>query len=175
MIDFDFKDLELEDWLPMPPDMGPPLPRFLGIYWPWYVPPEAEFKVSNLIITPTLVQIGNYVNISCLVKNIGTEPGEHTVYLGGDFMAEQTVTLAPGESKVISFEVAPTVAKTYVVTADGLVGTFVATEEAVADIRVENLQISPTEVYVGEKVTISVQATNYGNKIGTRVIKCLVS
>jgi len=22
--------------LPMPPNMGPPLPRIMGIYWPWY-------------------------------------------------------------------------------------------------------------------------------------------
>lgn len=26
----------IEDFLPMPPDMGPPLPRLLGIFWPWY-------------------------------------------------------------------------------------------------------------------------------------------
>jgi len=24
----------------MPPEMGPPLPRFMGIYWPWYRPKE---------------------------------------------------------------------------------------------------------------------------------------
>ncbi len=23
------------DWLPMSPLMGPPLPRFLGVMWPW--------------------------------------------------------------------------------------------------------------------------------------------
>jgi len=36
-------EFNIEDLLPMPPDMGPPLPRFLVIYWPWYkeeVPPE---------------------------------------------------------------------------------------------------------------------------------------
>jgi len=27
---------ELEDLLPMSPEMGPPLPRFLQIFWPWY-------------------------------------------------------------------------------------------------------------------------------------------
>ena len=27
---------ELEEWAPMPPNMGPPLPKFLNIYWPWY-------------------------------------------------------------------------------------------------------------------------------------------
>ena len=25
----------IADFLPMPPNMGPPLPRFLGIVWPW--------------------------------------------------------------------------------------------------------------------------------------------
>jgi len=27
-----------ENWLPMEPYKGPPLPRFLDIYWPWYKP-----------------------------------------------------------------------------------------------------------------------------------------
>ena len=40
-------------------------------------------------------------------------------------MAEQSVTLNPGESRVVSFEVVPDVAKTYSVTVDGLSGTFV--------------------------------------------------
>ncbi len=26
----------IQDWLPMSPPEGPPLPRLLGIYWPWY-------------------------------------------------------------------------------------------------------------------------------------------
>lgn len=25
-----------ESWFPMPPSQGPPLPRFLGLLWPWY-------------------------------------------------------------------------------------------------------------------------------------------
>ncbi|MBA7688719.1 hypothetical protein ES703_97208 [subsurface metagenome] len=44
-----------------------------------------------------------------------------------------------------------------------------------ADIRLENLVIEPAEVYVGEKVTISVVATNYGNKSGSRTVTCTVS
>lgn len=27
--------MQLTDWLPMLPWEGPPLPRFLGIFWPW--------------------------------------------------------------------------------------------------------------------------------------------
>ncbi|GAI87191.1 unnamed protein product, partial [marine sediment metagenome] len=103
------------------------------------------------------------------------EAGSYTVKLGGDFMAEQVVTLEPGESRAISFEVTPTVAKSYSVTVDGLSGTFKATTVPVADIRVENLEISPSEVNVGEPVTISVRAKNYGSAVGSKKIVCTVS
>lgn len=139
------------------------------------VPPGAEFEVSNLVISPTEVQVGYPVSISCLVTNIGSEAGSKLISLGGDFMAEQTVYLAPGESKTISFEVTPVVAKTYQASVDGLYGSFVATTVPVADIRVEDLDISPTEVYVGEPVIISVRATNYGGAAGSKVITCNVT
>ena len=42
-------------------------------------------------------------------------------------MAEQTVELALGESKVVSFEAIPNKVKTYQVSVDGLTGSFVAT------------------------------------------------
>ncbi len=29
---------DIESFLPMPPNMGPPLPRLLEIFWPWYTP-----------------------------------------------------------------------------------------------------------------------------------------
>lgn len=134
-----------------------------------------EFEVSDLVISPTEVNPGQVVSISCLVTNIGSEAGSYTVEMGGDFMAQQTVTLAPGETKTVSFQVTPTVAKTYSVSVDGLYGTFKATTAPVADIRVGSLVISPTEVYVGELVTISVIATNYGGAVGSKTITCTVS
>lgn len=168
-------DLELENWMPMPPDMGPPLPKFLDIFWPWYEIPGAEFRASDLVIYPKEVGVGKLVTISCLVTNIGSETGEYTVKMGGDFMAERTVTLTPGESKTVSFEVTPATAKTYSVSVDGLNGSFRATTAPVADIRVEDLSITPSEVYVGEKVAISVVVTNYGGASGSRTITCTVT
>lgn len=166
-------EIKLEDWRPQEPWQGPPLPEFLNIYWPWYTPPGAEFKVSDLVISPEEVNPGQVVAISCLVTNSGAEAGTYTISLGGDFMAQKSVTLQPGESKTLSFEVTPTVAKTYQVAVDGLSGSFraVTTPVAeVADIRVEDLIITPSEVYVGQPVQISVTATNYGNAAGTKTI-----
>lgn len=136
----------------------------------WAAPPAAKFKVSDLVISPVEVNPGSPVTISCLVTNIGAEAGEYTVTLGGDFVAEQTVSLEPGESKVISFEVTPVVAKSYSVSVDGLYGGFLVTEMPVADIRLSDLVISPTVVYVGETVLTSVVATNYGTVAGSRKI-----
>ncbi len=151
------------------------LPRLLEIYWPWYTLPGAEFSVSDLVIEPTEVNPGQPVTISCTVTNIGGEAGNYTVHLGGDFVAEKTVSLEPGQSAEVSFEVTPAEAKTFHVSVNGLTGSFVATEVPVADIRVENLVIEPAEVYVGEKVTISVTAKNYGTAAGSRKIICTVT
>lgn len=48
----------LEDLMPMDPSLGPPLPRFLQIYWPWATPPPpgtyrlTVFRVGNGTVTP---------------------------------------------------------------------------------------------------------------------------
>lgn len=170
-------EFKIENWRPQEPSQGPPLPEFLNIYWPWYKPPGAEFKVSDLVISPTEVNPGQPVTISCTVTNIGSEAGSKTIEckVEGTKMAEQSVTLAPGESKTVSFEVTPTVAKTYSVSVDGLTGSFRATTVPVADIRLSNLVITPAEVNVGQKVTISVTATNQGAAAGSKTITCTIS
>jgi len=166
---------ELKDWLPQEPTQGPPLPEFLKVFWPWYKPPAADFKVSDLIISPAEVNPGRVVTISCQVTNTGAEAGDYTLRLGGDFVAEQSVTLEPGESKTVSFEVTPVAAKSYAVSVDGLSGTFQVVTAPVADIRLENLTIYPREVYLGGMVAVSVRATNYGTAAGTKKIVCTVS
>ncbi|GAI89197.1 unnamed protein product [marine sediment metagenome] len=47
-------------------------------------------------------------------------------------MAEQSVTLAPGESKVVSFEATPHEARSYQVSVNGLTGSFIAVAPAPA-------------------------------------------
>ncbi|GAI87192.1 unnamed protein product [marine sediment metagenome] len=48
-------------------------------------------------------------------------------------MVEQTVTLNPGESTLVTFEAIPHEAKTYHVSVDGLAGSFVAREAPPAE------------------------------------------
>lgn len=57
-------------------------------------------------------------------------------------MAEETVTLQPGESKQISFEVTPDEARTYQVSVDGLSGSFDAMEEQPLILDFNNISVS---------------------------------
>jgi len=43
-------NFELKNWLPMEPSLGPPLPRFLKINWPPWIPwykPGFTLKITN--------------------------------------------------------------------------------------------------------------------------------
>jgi len=87
---------------------------------------------------------------------------------------KKTVTLNPGESKVVGFTFTPATAKGYSVSVDGLTGNFVAYEVPEAEFVVSNLVISPTEVYVGKPVSISVTVTNTGGVAGSYEVTCEV-
>ena len=131
------------------------------------VPPE-DIVISSLIIEPGTVYVGEPVSISVTATNIGEAAGSHevTCETEGGFM-KKTVSLNPGESKVVTFTYTPTVAKGYTVSADGLSGTFVAIGVPEARFEVTGLVIKPAEVYVGETVTISVVVTNVGGEAGS--------
>lgn len=44
----EFLGHKLEEWMPASPMEGPPLPRWLGIFWPWYeekpTPPAGAYS-----------------------------------------------------------------------------------------------------------------------------------
>jgi len=64
-------EFNFEDWLPMPPQMGPPLPRHLGIFWPWYVPEAPPGGFACPYCT------GTFATYDELVAHVQSEhPGE---------------------------------------------------------------------------------------------------
>lgn len=86
-------------------------------------------------------------------------------------MAIQTkpVTLDPGESREVAFTFTPAVAKVHQVSIDGLTGSFVVLALP-AEFVVTDLIISPSEVYIGEPVTISCLVTNVGGTRGSKTV-----
>lgn len=87
---------------------------------------------------------------------------------------KKSVTLQPGESKVVAFTYTPSQPRTYQVTVDSLVGSFVATGPSEPSFVVSDLIIDPLEVEVGQPVSIAVVVANVGGTAGTYEVICEV-
>ncbi|GAI23603.1 unnamed protein product [marine sediment metagenome] len=79
-------------------------------------------------------------------------------------MAEQDVTLNPGESKAITFEAVPHDAKTYQVSVNGLTGSFEAYVGIAEFEYVSAPIVEPTSI--PKQVEIEVEIKNVGNAPG---------
>ncbi len=132
----------------------------------------AAFTASGLNISPTEVNVGQSVTISATIKNTGDLSGTYKVTLKINDVAVETkdVTLAGGSSQTVTFTTSKDTAGTYTVSVDGLSGTFtvktVITPKPAA-FTASGLSISPTEVNVGQSVTISATIKNTGDLSGT--------
>ncbi len=104
---------------------------------PVVVPPApAAFTSSSLSISPLEIDTGQTVTISISVANTGGESGSYTVVLKIDGVkeAEETVTIAAGESQDVSFSVTREEAGTYSVDVSGLTGSFTVKEKVVPPV-----------------------------------------
>jgi len=176
-----------QDWTLMEPQLGPPLPRFMGIYWPWrvitervieppsvveppavpYVPPPTiipiyapsppsppiviayppvvipavpyvpvepppgptfpDLRLEEIIVSPSVVNVGDVIEVSVLARNLGDALGSEKVVCEADgLIREMGVTLRPGESKFVVFSFIPQEPGSYNVVVGNLRGRFEA-------------------------------------------------
>ena len=94
-------------------------------------PPAAAFTTSNLIISPSEVDVGEAVTISVSIINAGNAAGSYevTLKINGVVEATEEVTLSAGTSQEVTFTTARDVAGTYTVDVDGLSGSFTVKEK----------------------------------------------
>ena len=90
------------------------------------LPKPAEFKVTDLNITPAEAEVRQQVTISVKVTNIGEEEGSYTVDLkvDGVVVGSKMVTLARGESTTVTFELAKEKVGMYDIEVASLKGSF---------------------------------------------------
>jgi hypothetical protein len=88
-------------------------------------PKPAEIRITDLSIEPAQIQAGQPVSISVKVTNVGELTGSYTVELviAGELIDSRTVTLAGGESTVVTFEWVGEEPGTYSIDVAGLKGT----------------------------------------------------
>jgi len=139
-------------------------------------PKPAEFKVSQLSVTPAEVKTGEAVTVSATVANVGEARGSYEVALriDGAIVETKTVALDGGKSTKVTFSVTKDVAATYRVEVDGQRDQFTVVAPPpkpppvkYPGFKVSQLSIAPALVGAGELVTITAMVTNVGEAVGS--------
>jgi len=131
-----------------------------------------KFAVSNLIITPNSVKVGEPINVSVIVLNNGIQTGKYSVVLRISGVVENIsdMTLPPGASQAASFTVVKDVAGDYYADIDGLGGFFTVIPLAPPSFIVSNFSVGPERVRQGQAVTVTASVTNVGEVSGTHTL-----
>jgi len=136
------------------------------------IPEPASFQVTDLILDQTWVQVGESVQISVNVTNVGDKTGNHSVTLTIDDepIATKTVQLSGAESTILDFTATVITEGNQTVQIGDLTGSLKATLESPtkpAEIKVTDLGVSRTKAEVGETIIVSATATNIGDESGS--------
>jgi len=89
-------------------------------------PTTPTFTVTNLVVSPSEVSIGESVTVSALVSNIGDTDGSYeiTLKINGRVKAKQRIDIAAGQNEHFSSNISKTAAGRYTVSIDGLTDAF---------------------------------------------------
>ena len=145
-----------------------------------------DVAVTNITASPSIVPVGDTVNITVTAKNKGTEIETFnvTAYYDDDTIGTQTVTdLDPDMEEILSFLWDTTGITpgyyTVAITAESVSGeTDTADNLGTAqvhlinhDVAVTSVTLSPTSANIGENVTITVIVENQGTETETFSVK----
>jgi hypothetical protein len=128
-----------------------------------------SYEVVSLNMTPTKIATGEKVTIEVEVKNINSETDTYNVPLMVDGVADsrKDITLAPGESELLVFELTRSHAGIYKISVGSKESTLTVQKPSPPDFQLSNLGINPTEVNVCESVAITAKLTNTGGSQGS--------
>ena len=135
------------------------------------IPKPAEFELADLALDSDSVQVGEPVQISVKVINIGQKSGNHSVTLTIDDLPITTkiVQLSGGENTTVTFTATEPIGGNHTVNIGSLTRSFKVTSDVptkIAELQLTNLRSNRAEAGVGETITVSVLATNIGDEAG---------
>ena len=143
------------------------------------IPKAAQFEVTDLVLDSDLVQVGESIQISVRVINIGERSGNHSVVLTIDDLPidSKIVQLSGGENTTVTFTETDLIEGNHTLAIDGLTRSFRVTSDVPtkkAELQLSNLVTSRKEAQVGDPITVSVSATNTGDEAGDFTLELFV-
>jgi len=139
-------------------------------------PAPAVFEVTSLS-APDTVTRGESITVSSTIANTGNENGTQTVEfrLAGETIANESVSLTPGDTRVLSFtvdtsEVDAGVYEHGVYTQNDSQTAQLTVDPAPANFEVSGLT-APTEVYENEQAEVTATITNTGDESAQQIVQ----
>jgi len=128
-----------------------------------------SYEVVSLNITPTKIATGETATIEVEVRNVNAETDMYNVPLMVNGVADsrKSVTLAPGQTELLTFELTRSHAGNYIISVGNKESTLIVQKPSPPDFHLSNLEINPTEVDIGKDVVITAQITNVGGSQGS--------
>ncbi len=144
------------------------------------IPEDANFIVTDLVLDKIWVQVGEKVQISVNVTNVGDKTGNYSVTLTIDDepISTQTIQVSGKESEIVVFSTTAVTEGDHTFGIGDLTGTFKVTLETPsrpAELELANLRSNRAQAEVGEILTISVLATNVGDEAGDFSLELFVN
>ncbi len=132
-----------------------------------------SYQVVALNVSPNNVSTGEKVLIKAEVKNVNSETDTFNVPLMVDGVADnrKSITLAPGQTELLTFELTKSKPGTYKISVGGRESTLTVHKPSPPDFRLSNLQILPAEVDVCESVVVTAKLTNAGGNQGSYTVE----
>ncbi|PVX27754.1 MAG: hypothetical protein CW716_00690 [Candidatus Bathyarchaeum sp.] len=136
------------------------------------IPDPASFQVTDLVLDSDLIQVGDSVQLSVNVTNLGDQMGNHSITLtiDGEPITTKTVQLSGSESVTVDFDATIMTEGNHTVQVADLTASFEATLDAPAKpakMQVTDLGVSRAIAEAGETIVVSATVTNIGDEGGS--------
>jgi hypothetical protein len=118
----------------------------------------SEIQLTGLQVTPISALVGEPVNVSFNVTNIGAQDGNYAanLVLDGQVSQTQVISLADGETKQVQFTISDASEGTHIVTIGSLEVGFTLGSR----LEYSNLAVNRTQAAIGEPIGVTVTVTN---------------
>jgi hypothetical protein len=138
------------------------------------LPTIGEFTVSGLQVSDDSVDPGDTVNVFFTLTNVGEETDDYIVSLKVNGVTEETYSgiLETGDSADFSTNLVKNTPGTYNIEVDSMQVSFTVKELIIlipAEFEVVDIEISPTKVIRGEKISVFVIVRNIGEESGSQI------
>jgi hypothetical protein len=142
-------------------------------------PKPAEFTVTDLSVDPQMADHGQPVAISANVTNVGGIDGIYAANLtiNDVLKSNQTILVAAGASSIVEFSDAENAEGNYTAKIGDLSGWFVIkpAPPTTSAISLSGLLISPYEAWIGNAISIKVNASNPSGAVDSLSVKLRIN